>query len=261
MSIDQSVKKSKKTNWKTLELKRNNKELLIIGCHHSKKYNNNHKKIESLFNSFIKDKNKKQITVLFEGHPQGNVKNKKSLIQKYQEAGLLYFLSHKEKINSTSLEDDVSRFVKNMHKKDEMILWILLNILNYRKKAILSPNNIKEIKSTLEALGQKMKMTGNGDEIFKKLSLKLKKIYNKKILPEKIEELKNYKLNLKEINKLQSPFLNLTLLNKVGKDFNLARDYFIAEKILTQFKKKSIFCVIGLNHLISIEKVIKKGTI
>jgi hypothetical protein len=78
-------------------------------------------------------------------------------------------------------------------------------------------------------------------------------------LPLDFKDLVNKKLPVQIICQLQNPSTDKTIFNRVGAEINLARDYFFIIQILSRLKKgKSIFGVLGTNHVVAQEKVYRK---
>jgi hypothetical protein len=242
-----------------LNLKNKQQELLIFGCPHSfdptdKKF----QEIEFLFKEFYHNNKKKKIEVVVERFIPPVIKSKTKMIQNFDDTGFIAYLARPKKIEVFCPEptsQEILNFVLQRGcDKINIAAWVLLNILCTKK--IL---NIKNIGQIIVTLIQIKKQLGLKDEFLNSIVKKINSVAKKKILPLDFKDLVNKKLPVQIICQLQNPSTDKTIFNRVGAEINLARDYFFIIQILSRLKKgKSIFGVLGTNHVVAQEKVYRK---
>jgi len=243
-----------------LNLQKQNQGLLIYGCKHSNNYKDKKfRKIEQLFHKFLDEYGKKETMIIIEGDiPEKNYPLEK-MVSKYRESGFMYKLAIENSVKKISVEPtlrEIKSFVLNRrHKKIDILTWIFCNMLVNKLKISkkITIKDIDDFKKIIETF------LNNDKDIYKKIVARINYFSGKNILPENIYLLTKFNLNLRLLKGIEDPFINNTSINLVGADFNLARDYFMAKKILYLLeKKKNIFGVLGLNHVVSQASVIKK---
>ncbi|TSC94537.1 MAG: hypothetical protein Athens101410_762 [Parcubacteria group bacterium Athens1014_10] len=243
-----------------LNLQKQKQDLFIYGCEHSNNYKEKKfKKIEQLYRKFLDKYGKKETLIIIEGSiPDKNYLIKK-MVSKYRESGFMYKLALRNSVKKISVEPtlkEIKSFVlSRRHKKIDILAWIFCNILVNKLKISkkITTKDINNFKKLIKTF------LNNDKNIYKKVADRINHFGGENILPESIYSLKKNNLNLRLLKKIENPFINNTPINLVGADFNLARDYFMAKKILYLLeKKKNIFGVLGLNHLVSQTSAIKK---
>lgn len=245
-----------------LNVKKNGQEILLYGCNHSSNWRNPHfAEIKKLFIAYRNRCKQKQTIAVIENFIPDKITDLKQMIQLFNESGYVYWLAHQAKIKLICIEPTKKQLFDFIHtkghKKENIALWLFLNFLknNIDKKKSTLKCDIKKIRQLFRAISKDTKI----DIKYSLLAKQFNGIVNKKILPIKMTELKKYKIQIQVIKKIENPFSNNTVINKIGSDLNLARDYFMAEKIVSLFKKGySVFGALGINHVISQEAVYKK---
>lgn len=265
-----------------LKYHKNNQGVLIIGVKHSKNpLSPQFKKIDQAWNEFLKRYGYNNIVLLGEGEKISLMDSSKTqLIKKYGEIGLLSHISNKNNVSYQNTEPDqkilLNFAIKNSgHKKENVSLWILLNIINslVKKSNPLSAGDLKilskiikdfDISSTIKS---KRAIPGNKANFYFSENYFLN-LFNKslhkfglkeKIFPDDFEKLKTTRLNSKLIQEIQNPFIIKTPVNKIGSTINHARDRYISLCIMRLLsKKKNVFAVLGANHVIAQKNVVKK---
>ncbi len=243
-----------------LDLKNRKQELFLYGCKHSRNIRNKQfKQIEGQFNDFLR--RNRNSAIIIEG-PRPDILSKEELVRKYTEGGFVFYLSHRKGIKVHEIEpswDQLLGFAIKRNSKISVASWILLNTLNNRIKAgsKFDKKSVAHIKSLLASINEKLHFS-KADHPFEEISIYLNDVAGKVILPKNSMELMGFNLNPQYIFKLQDPFSSKTAVNKVGTDINLGRDYFLSKNILKVLESgKSVFCVLGLNHVFCTKKVFK----
>ncbi|MDD4761891.1 MAG: hypothetical protein PHZ25_02630 [Candidatus Pacebacteria bacterium] len=243
-----------------LRFKNKNQEMIYFGAEHSNSYKDKHfSKIEKILEEFIKENGFKKVIILAEGILPEKDEKKEALIEKYKEAGMLYYLAQKNKIKIESLEltleEIIKETIKDGFKKERIILWLFINLLwgklgNNKEKRNIKEEDLKETEQTLFIICKKLKIVKKKEDAsIKFLIKKFKEETGKDILEIKMNEIKKY----------QSPFKNDFPTNKVSSHINFIKDYFMAKEIIERLEdKKSVFASAGHNHVVAQEPVLKK---
>ncbi len=248
-----------------IKLNNEDGEILCIGVEHSiDPLHNNYVVIESLFKDFIK-KGKEYTVVLIENF-KPEIESKKNMIKKYGESGFLVWLSNKYDVKSICPEpspNEVMNFVieKWNFKKEDILLWIFLNMLLYALKSQKTNivNNADNIINQIKDIGDSIGIKKSFDEYLLYFQNKLNEIFGNGFVFGNKNELLNQEWNIKEIEDIQNPFIKKTIINEIGAAFNSARDAYIALAKIKLFEEgKNIFSVFGKNHVVCQESVLKE---
>jgi len=243
-----------------LNFKNKDQEIICFGVEHSNNYKDGlFKKMEEFFEEFRKENKLKKIIILAEGFLPEKNEGKEKLIKKYGEAGMLYYLAKKNKIRIESieptLEEIIKETIKDGYKNKQIILWLFINLLwgklgKDKKNRDIKEKDLKEAEKTLLIIYEKLKfLRGRQYLSIDFLMKQFKKETKKDIL----------KLKIDKIKKFQSPFKNDFSMNKIFSHINFVKDYFMAKKIIKRLKeKKSVFAVLGHNHVVAQKDALKK---
>jgi len=219
------------------KLSGNNQNVTFLGCEHLKNATNaKNKELENFVRKII-EKNKKKLFIVTE--------------EEFVKSGFLPRLTKKYRIPIFSCDPSNKELISlvislKKFKKEYILLWIFLNILNQFSKSnkLDNPSIIKaknNIKTASKLLGINFS--------FKKLTTLFKKETGFEFCE---------KLNFKKIKELQDPFKTGSILNRVGSAINNTRDrimfFCVVQKILSGHSGIVIF---GHNHIYAQEPAYK----
>lgn len=253
----------------TLNIKAKGKELLYLGVSHGRDpLDRKFRKIESLFRKFVRKHAEQNVINILENYIPSSVLSRDEMIKKHGETGLMFLLSMELGIKVVCPEPSPSESIKFVESRGrdrvDILLWIFLNILNSRlgkqKTVVLEEAHVAFLSVyKINREQQVFKCDSKADlEFIFKRRLKEILLFNDDLFQKSLEEIL-MSLGALKIKKLQDPFLKFSAINLIGSDFNLARDYFVGSEIIDQLfnKRKNVFAVFGLNHVICQEKAIR----
>lgn len=247
-----------------LDFKKDDQELLCIGVEHSRDPKAKHYlQIITLLKGFLSRHPKDSIMLAIEGFIPPAQKSKNSSIIHYGESGLLIYLAKKYQLNYFCSEPAQNEILKhvfdlNLFKKEDVALWIFLNVLwnTLKTSPILLDKEISLLNTLMQYLDEQLNNKIPHSNGFSLLLLRkrLKEITGSDLLSNDLDSLKKKRINIKTIEHLQNPFIKYTILNDIGSEINYTRDRFIADSLIQKLEcGKNIFSVHGINHVVAQE--------
>lgn len=232
------------------EVKNNKQVLYFIGAKHTTNPNSyTVKKIIFFWRKFLKITGSKNCISMYEGGFRPLARNSFEAVEKYGEPGLVVYLSHRDKITSTSPEPDGTWEINNITKKysrEESIYYYFARTLDSYFR-FYAHDGKENLNSRLNWFFKKyQKITG-----WKNFSFTLsnfKKIHN---------TLHNHEFTFEDIKCYEED--SHPGKNRIASESSILRNVYISKKILHNWKKgKNIFVVYGSEHAIVLKPALEK---
>lgn len=242
-----------------LSLSNKEQELIFFGVEHSRDPKDPYfSKMEKSLREFAERQTSKGI-VGIEGYtPRLDQETKEEAIQKFGEHGLLMLLSDQLHIATTVLTAEPKELWQRTARegafsKVDSALWVFLNMLAYK-----GDKDFKETVENILMFLKKMGLPHSYDELRRRLVELTKR---EDILPVSIQKTtSDDQLYMQTWKKLQSPSQSVSILNDIGVMTNWIKDKTIAEKLISLLlERKSIFAVIGHNHVVAQEPALHEA--